>query len=564
MKLTLKHKILFLVLSLILLLSISSLTLSYYSSTKIGKNDKYKELASISTLSLSLLDEKYPGDFKIEEDKLYKGSTLLNDNFEFVDLIKEKTNSEATIFLKDKRITTSILNGDKRAVGTTLSKDISTKVLNEGNEFIGEAEILSKPYMTKYLPLKDSNNNILGILFVGVETKEFKETLVGTMVTMIGISLGVIVLSIVLSIVLLNKIIKPLITSVGYLKTLSTGDLTIDIDKNLLNRKDEIGELSKAIDYMKNSIKTIVLNVKNTSEEALKGSNSLHFVSSEMSKSSQNISASMEEMAGGATTQAEELMNITEDISTLSNIINDITFSIEDIHKSSIDTNNMSNSSNKDMIKISESIGLVRDKFSLFTERILSLGNKINDIHKITSTITNISKQTNLLALNATISAAKAGEHGRSFSIIADEIRKLSEQSKASSDKIAFFINDISKDTINIVEESKVVGEELSNQLLTIDTTLNSFKNITNSFNSMMPKISKINHSIININEKKEGIFSKVETTASISEEISASTEEMASTSVELSSSSLDVSKASESLKEITEHLRNDIEVFKV
>jgi methyl-accepting chemotaxis protein len=115
------------------------------------------------------IDTKYPGHWNLVGDELYKGDKLINDDNELIDVISKQTESPATIFLRDTRITTSIEENGKRAVGTKLSEEVAKVVLKEGKEFIGEADILGKSYITKYTPIKNNQGEIIGIWFVGVE-----------------------------------------------------------------------------------------------------------------------------------------------------------------------------------------------------------------------------------------------------------------------------------------------------------------------------------------------------------------------------------------------------------
>jgi hypothetical protein len=127
-------------------------------------------LSSTSNLGYTLLEKDYPGDWKIDGDKLYKGSKLINDDTAIVDMIKEKTGSLATIFMGDTRIATNVTKADgSRAIGTKAADNVVMEVLKGGSIYKGAADVAGKRCQTMYMPLKDASGNVVGMWFVGIE-----------------------------------------------------------------------------------------------------------------------------------------------------------------------------------------------------------------------------------------------------------------------------------------------------------------------------------------------------------------------------------------------------------
>lgn len=134
--LKLRKKILLMVTSLLLLLGISTFVIVYVNVDNIIINNLNSSLNSYIKLSHDLLEERYPGDWSVEGDKLYKGSKLINGDSVFVDEIKAATNSPTTIFLGDTRISTNVLRDGDRALGTKASPEVVEVVLKQGEEFL--------------------------------------------------------------------------------------------------------------------------------------------------------------------------------------------------------------------------------------------------------------------------------------------------------------------------------------------------------------------------------------------------------------------------------------------
>lgn len=244
--------------------------------------------------------------------------------------------------------------------------------------------------------------------------------------------------------------------------------------------------------------------------------------------------------------------------------IEDIVRSIENIEVNSKNIGDMANKSNSDMEEISCSIENVNTSFKDFTKSIETLYNRIKEINNITSFISSISEQTNLLALNAAIEAARAGNEGKGFSVVAEEIRKLAEQSKEALNGINRLINEVSEEAYFIVNSSGKVSEELNQQNISISSSIQSFRGIIESVNEVIPKIQQVNKATIGLVKEKDEITSMVEESSATSEEITASFEEILAVTDEMSKTSIELYDTVEILKEMNENIVKQISKFKI
>lgn len=559
--LNLKSKILIINISLIVLLGLSIFTVVLYQVNELVVNNIDTTAEGYVNLAEEILDNKYPGDWSVNDDKLFKGNELINNNTEFVDNLKEKTNSVVTIFLNDTRISTNIKNEGKRAIGTKAPLEASNKVLKNGEVFTGEVEVIDTKYEAKYVPIKDSNNKIIGMLFLGVE-KSVINNRVFNLMSQIGlIILCVIAAAIIITVIFTNSITRNVKKIVDSLNKISKGDLT-EVCK--VNAKDETGLIAENLNSMSKNVADLISELKQNYSNLQENAENLSSVSELMALSSEQVSSSIQDVAGGASNQAVDLIEITSKVNKFSEELEKIVVSMRDTEENSKAIEGMASESNKEMNYVIESLNHTSNSFKDFMDKISNLGEGIAQINEITTFINSIADQTNLLALNAAIEAARVGEEGKGFAIVSDEIRKLAEQTKDSSKNINDLISNISKESKDLVDSSGNVDRELNNQVNVINTTVESFKKIITSVNNIIPMIDEANKSAIVVNKEQSFIIEKVEETSSIAEEVSASSEEIAASSEEMSASTQEVNATAKVLMDMTLKIRALVDKFKV
>lgn len=553
LKIKLKGKILGIFISILIVLSILIFANVYVEMKSLAFKDIDAQLNSASNLGYSLLSQRYPGEWRVEGEKLYKGDKVINDDTGFVDLVKKETGHPATIFLGDTRISTNVLKADgTRAIGTKASAEIVAKVLNGGQEYVGEATIINSLYQAKYVPIKDVKGEVIGIWFVGVDKASINNIIFNLMFKILIINIVVLILSIIIVVVFVNSLKKNINTISVSLNSIAKGNLDGDC---IVKSTDEFYEIAGYVNSMILNLREIVQKLQGSSKMVNSSSSDLLGISNEMTSVSESIADSIGEVASGSGIQASEMMNITSLLNNFSKEIDLIAQKIGNVDQSSDSINVMASESKEGMETLTNSVENVKDAFEEFTTRINALGINLNKINDITVLINAIAGQTNLLALNAAIEASRAGEAGRGFSIVADEIRKLAEQSKQSSQSINKLINNITKENSIIINSTDLMKSEINNQVTVINSATDSFRGILDAVSDVIPKIKSVNDSILSINKDKTIIINKIESSSSVAEEISASSQEIASASEQLNASAEEVSATAHILNSMTNEM---------
>jgi len=452
-----------------------------------------------------------PASFRIEDGKLAYGSLVLNDNHDLVDKVKNIFGGAATVFMKDVRVSTNILNeSGQRAVGTKLQQGPAyTALFNKGESYRGETSILGVPYIAAYDPIKDGKGEVIGVLFAGAPKSDFFKAFYQIEIIVIVVAIALIGTIMILVPVVFGRATKPLVDGVRLANRLAEGDLTVEI---AVKGRDEVGQLAEALRNMTEKWRNIVENVAGTAAK--------------MTSASRDLSASAEHLSEGSTVQVDSVSQLAAASGQMTESAREMAASTEKIAESSGRAMEVARQG-RDIVN--KSVQEVRE-ISLTVEEsgrlVRSLGEKSAQIGEIVGVINEIADQTNLLALNAAIEAARAGEHGRGFAVVADEVRKLAERTAGATAEIAGMIGTIQDEVrqavgsmegaVHMVES----GVELSTQA---GGALNDIMKAVDDLQTMV-------HGIASATVEMTGVSGRVgediERIASVSREVSAGSEE--------------------------------------
>lgn len=352
--------------------------------------------------------------------------------------------------------------------------------------------------------------------------------------------------------------LKELIEELNFV---SQGDFTANINANDSN---EFGMMKKSLAKMIDNVSNTLRLVTENSDCIVEQSFSLSQVSQEMNLASKQIAVSIENVAEGSISQSGNLLIIDETIIKLRQEITSILSHIEELGEDSKITGNIAEKGNQELGTLMLAMTSINTSFNNVNNEILILSRKIEEISTITNMIKTISDKTNLLALNAAIEAARAGDAGRGFAIVAEEIRGLAEQSKESSKEINTLIKDISLGADNVVNITQTVNGHLKIQNDVVDNTVNSFKKIANAVGDIKPKIGNINEMIIALGSKQDELIIKVDKVNLISKENSDLSEQITASSEEMTAAADEVSSASQLLNDMAVKMNEQINKFKL
>ncbi|ONK21790.1 methyl-accepting chemotaxis protein [Bacillus sp. VT-16-64] len=325
-------------------------------------------------------------------------------------------------------------------------------------------------------------------------------------------------LSIGLGLFIARTISGPLNKVVGLVEKVASGDLTETVD---IKTRDEIGVLSQSVNKMVSNLRTTIQHILKASEN--------------VSASAEQLSASTEEIAGTSTNQANAAQTMNELFKELSDAIQSVALNTERAAELSNETNKIAQEGGQVVHSSVEGMNVISSQMS----RLEKDSNKIGEIVEV---INDIADQTNLLALNAAIEAARAGEQGRGFAVVADEVRNLAERSSKATKEIADIIKNMQKNTVQSVQA-------VEDGVAFTEKTGEAFDHIIHMVNDTGQKVTEIAGASEEQAAQSAEVLRFIESISAATEEATASSEETASTATALADLAEELNQSAASFK---------------
>ena len=437
--------------------------------------------------------------------------------------------------------------------------EIHRKMIN-GQSGLDEYKENEKKYVV-YKQIEDTNGWTMAFEVNKKDViKEVNKLItVYVLMTLVGLT---ILISIIY--VIGNKIGNRLTMLKDNIEVLKEGDFNIKISELEMKKDDEIGVINNSLQETIMYIRELLKSVKDGIHILNNQAEELNTTSETITTGSDAISSAMNEIAIGNSEQAVEVSKIQKEMDEFGASVTDIDSNIGNVFQIAADTGSKLEAGKKEMEKLNKSVVNFDSKFKEFNIDIENMNDKISSVNAITTTIKQIAEKTNLLALNAAIESARAGEAGKGFSVVAEEIRKLAEQSQQSLEQISKVIENVLQEGDKIIYSTNGMNKEMINQKENIEKTIESFNNVAMSLENIIPKIEVISEISYNNNNRTSNIISSVESVTAVSEELAATTEEVAATSQDFTQSSKTIEYVSNSILEIMSDLNEKIERFKL
>lgn len=530
-------KIIMMVLFPMLLISVTGIIMAGNSQADTAYRLIEEKLQAVAWDVDRMYDVYSEGDYSYDGGILKKGEKVLSDDYSIIDQIKKDDNLEVTLFWGNERAITTVTDDKgKRAIGTTIDADFAQDILNgkEKSHFTRDIEIAGAAYCGYYIPMTQQNGDIVGLIFTGRAKADVEKEIRNSQMKMASGMMVIFVIALIIIVVLVGNIIKALKNTISRLDDVASGKLDFEMHEKMMQRADEIGEMSHSIQGLINEFKTILTDLSHSSQNLEKFSNEFGTSFDSISENISSVNVAVDEIANGATSQASETAETNREIVNMADSIEDATGDIEVLSQNSVKMKDYSELAEKtlnELVTISEqtsrAIDEVKEQTNLTNESAQAIQNA-------TDMITSVAAQTNMLSLNASIEAARAGENGKGFAVVADEIRNLSEQSRHSAEEISAIVAELIRNSNTSVVTMNRVSGSVQEQNDKLGNTKEMFISLNNEIASVSDGVESIRHRMETLEKIKDNVMMSVEQLAAIAEENAASTEETSAAMIEL------------------------------
>ena len=521
-----------------------------------------KVVADVHSLA-EILNYRFDGDWNLRDGLLYKGDQKIDGNNDIVDDLAKVFNGQVTIFNGDTRVATTVRDGQgNRQVDTKASAFVIHNVIENGRDFSGTANVMGAEHYAAYLPLKDSSDKVIGMIFVGLNTQEMNK-MIEDMITSMAVTVIVIVFfCIFFSSNLIGSQMKQIDFIVDNVKKIASGNLRVEDLR--IRTKDEFGTLAESINDMKTRIKHLLTKIAECSERITDAGDKLMDGTQRANDSISVVADSMRVLTEGNVEQEQTIQALEDKFQEMTDKMDGLSETALSMEQIAQDSATSANAGKEKVDVAIEMMKNIEKQVGSSAKVIGDLGKRSDEIGQIVATISGIADQTNLLALNAAIEAARAGEHGKGFAVVANEVRKLAEQSGTAATSIGNLIGTIQDDTNSAVTAIEQGTQSVAEGAQSVAETGEAFVGIKEQSTRLSANVEKTLGDVGQVFMSNQEIFAAITKVREIANKSKENAESVNTATQEQSATMRTVADASRVLSELADEMRGEVSRFKL
>ena len=568
MRIDLKKKILLVAILPILLLGIVTIIITLTKVKTSLINEVKDSLGGTAAATLAAYNQNSGNYLRAENGDVWKGGYNISKSESLLDNIKEESGMDVTFFYGNERIMTSVKDSEgNRILGSPAGDIIVEKVLNGGEEYFSSSVSLDGTMnYGYYIPVyqKGTASNPIGMIFVGTNKEKKDDAINGILWTVVFSVVLVMAVCIIMAVIISMSITKSLKKGIGAVQKVADGELGHPIDKKLLDRKDEIGDLANGINTLQKVLQDIITKIAQSSENLTSSANELGITAKNTNSTIKQVENAVSSITGNVSEQAVSTKSTTENIMFMGEQIGIASREVNLLNQNADIMRNSSEQATSAIQQLRQINEEVEKSIDTITRQTNLTNESAQKIKAATEIITSIAEETNLLSLNASIEAARAGDSGRGFAVVAAQIQKLAEQSNESSRKIEEITNTLISNSDEAVDIMSRVHEIIDSQSINITETEKIVAEVMEGIGTSLEKIEQIDSTTVQLENSRNRIVQAVEGLSQIAEQNASNTQETCAQTIEVSNTFEQIENSAASLKQIADELSEIMKHFRL
>lgn len=503
----------------------------------------------------------------IVRDQFYGVVTVDIDVSHLISLlseIEEAKGGNSLLFTEDGTIvahTDSILN--LMNISELNYSEDELKAMNDKQSYSGYNSYLNNEVLTLNVPIEFKDIDQEWTLGVNIPLSVVTKAIMAQLSTFLGFGVITLIIVTLITYLIANNIGRQVKNAADELVVIASGDFTKEVDAKLIQSTTEFGVLGQALQKVQKDLKSLFQNIQGSVEEFNKASDDLEDIAKLYNTSTNEIVQAIDQVAISTAEQAKDAEILVTSADSFEEELNKTNTLFNQVYEFTKESNVLSQEGVKkvnDLTQASKETNSKMDEANVLSKDIFEFASKAGEVVGL---VENISQQTNLLALNASIEAARAGEAGRSFAVVADEIRKLSIQTADATEQTYTILSEIRKKSELIVEMNNDLTTISTEQNQIMQDTSDIFYRTTDALQKIEQYVEDAFEATNHMNMEQKNMTDRINSLSAISEENSAVTEEVTASNTQQLEGINKITKGATQIKNGAGKLVEEVNQFK-